>query len=195
MPAACRLPETTQSLLNGVVLQPWFSVKQLKGLTNPQSQRRYRDVANLRRRQSMKKMAILAFSLALVGCVSRYRDYQYGVYRVSSELTYVQVSFWGEQFVPGWKEKAVEAARPMIERVAAQHHLPGKISIIPEPKPSEGGGISVDAFVGDGRPYTVEEARKIQATIDYQLPHPRGKGKLPIQPTQTTSGSATPARV
>jgi len=138
----------------------------------------------------MKKIVIIALSIALGGCVSLYRDYQYGVYRVSSELTYVQVYFWGEQFVPGWKEKAIEAARPMIERVVAQYHLPGQISIITEPKPSEMGGISVDAFVGDGRTYTVEEARKIQATVDYQLPHPHGKGKLPIQLPEPTSGLA-----
>jgi hypothetical protein len=138
----------------------------------------------------MKMIVILALSLSLAGCVSRYSDYQYGVYRVSSELTYVQVSFWGEQFAPGWKEKAIAAARPMIERVVAQHSLVGKISIIAEPKPSESGGISVDAFIGDGRTYSVEEARRIQATIEYQRPHPRGKGKLPIQLPEPMSGLA-----
>jgi len=137
----------------------------------------------------MKKVTVIVLSLALAGCVSFYHDYQYGVYPVSSELTYVQVFFWGEQFAPGWKEKAIDAARPMIDRVAAQYHLIGKISIVAEPQPSEMGGISVDAFIGDVRSYTVEEARKIKATINYQLSHPRGTGKLPNHLTEPRSPS------
>jgi hypothetical protein len=127
----------------------------------------------------MKKLASALSVLLLAGCVSAYRNYNYDVYPVSDDLTYVRVFFWGEQFVPGWKEKAQEAARRMIEHEVARHQLVGKISIVPEPLTSEMGGIAVDAFVGDGRAYTPEEAREIKRRIHFDAPHPMGKAKLP----------------
>lgn len=125
----------------------------------------------------MKSALALALVL-LTGCASFYRSYNFQIYHVSDDLSYVSVYFWGQQFVPGWEEKAVEAARKMVAYEAGRNHLSGEISLDGRPQPWEGSGISMSAFVG--RALSPEEAMRIKKAIDYRSPVLRGKGRLAV---------------
>ena len=122
------------------------------------------------------KSALALVVVLLTGCVSFYRSYNFDIYRVSDDLSYVSVYFWGQQFVPGWEGKAEEAAKKMVAHEAARNHLLGEITLDGRPQPWEGSGISINAFVG--RALSPEEAMRIKKMIDYRSPTFRGKAKI-----------------
>jgi len=127
----------------------------------------------------MKQFALIAFVIVLSGCVSYYRNYDYDIYRVSDDLSYASVFFWGDHYASNWEEKAKETAKKMLASEAAHFHLSGEITFDGRPQQFEMGGISVNAFIG--RSVSADEATRIKAQINYRSPREHGKAKLPAE--------------